>query len=63
MKLTIFLIPFLIFLLSGCFNEKIDITVEYIINANWSKQNEQAWANSITINKMKVKKDSVINPF
>jgi hypothetical protein len=50
-------------ILGGCSDEKIEITNEYIINENWSKKNEEAWANSITINKMKVRKDSTINAF
>ncbi len=58
MKLTIFLVPFLIFLLSGCLNEKIEITREYIINPHWDEQ-----ANAIKINKMKLKNDSIINFF
>lgn len=47
----------------GCLNKKIEITSAYIINENWSKKNEQELANSITINKMNIKKDSAINPF
>ncbi len=47
----------------SCSRKKLEITNEYIINENWSKENENASANSITINKMKVKKDSSINPF
>lgn len=62
MKMNL-LIIFFILMLAACSNKKIEITSKYIINENWSKQNEAAWANSITINKMKIKKDSVINPF
>lgn len=50
-------------ILVGCSDNKIEITPDYIINENWSKKNEQALANSITIYKMKIKKDSTINPF
>src|SRR5688572_1370091 len=49
-------------LLTACSSKKIEITNEYIINENWSRQNEQAGANSIAINKMKVKPDSSFNP-
>jgi hypothetical protein len=52
-----------LFMLTGCWNAQVEITNEYIINGNWTKKNEQAWANSITIDKMKVKKDSTIDPF
>lgn len=47
---------------TGCSHKKIEITSDYIINENWNRQNEKALANSITINKMKVKLDSIINP-
>ncbi len=62
MKITSPLIPFVL-MLFGCSSGKVEITNEYIINENWSKQNEEAFANSITIDKMKVKKDSIIDPF
>lgn len=61
MKEKLFLILFAL-IFAGCSEKKIEITPEYIINENWSKKNEEAWANSITIQRMKVKKDSVINP-
>lgn len=61
MKKTHFAI-ILVLILGGCYDKKIEITAEYIINENWSKKNEQA-ANSIRINRMKVKDDSTINPF
>lgn len=57
MRLTGFCF-FLVLMLVGCSDEKIDITYDYIINPNWDEQ-----ANSIKINKMKVKNDSTINPF
>lgn len=47
-----------IFIISGCSTEKIEITADYIINPNWDEQ-----ANAIKINKVKLKKDSTINPF
>lgn len=51
----------LTFTLLGCSDRRrIQITNEYIINENWSKKNEQVNANSITIIRMKVKKDSTI---
>jgi len=51
--------PILIALMTvGCSEKKIEITPEYIINENWDEH-----ANAIEINKQKVKKDSVINPF
>lgn len=62
MKIVVMSILWLL-MFASCSNEKVEITPEYIINENWSKKNERAWANSITINKMKVKKDSTINPF
>ena len=40
----------------GCLNKKIEITPDYIINANWDEQ-----ANAIKINKLGLKKDSIIN--
>ena len=42
---------------NSCVN-KIQITPEYIINPNWSKQ-----GNAIMIDKLIVKKDSAIDPF
>lgn len=48
---------------ASCSNETVEITNQYIINQHWNKKNEEASANSITINKMKIKKDSTINPF
>jgi hypothetical protein len=57
MKITWFYLGILL-LLTGCSDYKIVITSEYIINPNWDEQ-----ANSIKINKMKIKKDSTINPF
>lgn len=55
----------LVFMLTGCFdfNKRMDITSEYIINEKWDKKKEEIAANSIEIKKMKVKKDSTINPF
>ncbi|WP_346320279.1 hypothetical protein [Chitinophaga sp. YIM B06452] len=44
--------------LTGCLWEKIEITSDYIINGNWSEH-----VNSIEINKLRLKKDSTINPF
>jgi hypothetical protein len=43
---------------ASCSDKQIEITTEYIINENWDEH-----ANAIEINKQKVKKDSVINPF
>lgn len=48
-------------ILAGCSN--VEITNEYIINTNWTKEGERDWSNSITIYKAKPKTDSVINPF
>ena len=56
-----FCIP--ICMLTACSGKKIEITNEYIINENWTRENEQAWANSIMINRMRVKQDSSIYPF
>jgi len=50
-------------IIPGCANKKIEITHEYIINENWSKKNDVAGGNAIKIDKMKVKKDSIINLF
>jgi len=50
-------------LFTACSNKKVEITSEYIINENWNKANEEALANSITINRMKVREDSIINAF
>jgi len=52
----IFLI--IIFAFTGCLKKKIEITANYITNANWDEQ-----ANAIKINKLNLKKDSTINPF
>ena len=43
---------------AGCSNEKIEIKADYITNANWNEQ-----ANAIKINKLRLKKDSTINPY
>ena len=48
---------------SSCSDKKLEITSDYIINENWNKNNEQASANSITVEKMVVREDSTINPF
>ena len=50
-------------MLVGCTDKKIEITSEYIINENWTKKKEKDWGNKIEIYKLKVKKDSIINPF
>ena len=44
--------------LASCSDKKIGITSDYIINANWNNQ-----ANAIKINKLRLKKDSIINPY
>ena len=62
MKNSIFTVIVMITII-GCSEKKVEITPEYIINENWNKENEKAWANSITIQRMKVKKDSSIDPF
>ena len=49
-------------ILDSCSDKKIEITPEYIINENWSKMNDEGGGNSIKINKMKVKRDSIANP-
>jgi hypothetical protein len=51
------------FLITDCTNRKVEITNDYIINEYWTKENEQASANSIVIDKMKPRKDSVVDPF
>lgn len=49
---------------SGCsLKKETEITSEYIINQNWSKNRGRAGGNSIQIVKLKVKKDSLISPF
>lgn len=53
----------IIMLFGGCVNKKIEITNEYIINEYWSKKNDISGGNSIKINKMTIKKDSVFNPY
>lgn len=45
-------------LLASCYDKEIDITSDYIINANWNNQ-----ANAIKINKLRLKKDSLIDPY
>ena len=44
---------------TSCYNKKIEITTEYIINENWGKQ----MSRPIMVEKMRVKRDSIINPF
>lgn len=54
-----FLYLFIILIYSSCDNnKKIEITAEYIVNENWNEL-----ANSIKIDKMILKKDSVIDLF
>ena len=62
MKEKIFPVLFAL-IVAGCSDKKIEITPEYIINENWSKKNDQGGGNSIKIDKMRVRKDSIINPF
>jgi len=62
MKVYIFLILFAL-MFAACSNEKIEITSDYIINEFWNKDDEQVGANSIQVKKMKVKKDSLLNPY
>lgn len=52
----------LVGLLTGCSHKKIEITREYIINEHWNKRNDVAGGNSMKIEKMKVKKDSIFYP-
>ena len=47
---------FVVCLITGCGNKTIEITSDYIINENWDKQ-----ANAIKIQRMRLKKDSVID--
>ena len=64
MKTTGFLLLFLvIFIRCLNFNKRIEITSEYIINEHWDKRSEEIGANSITIKRMNVKRDSLIDPF
>ena len=60
MRHTLFATMF-VFMLAGCAAPRIEITRDYIINENWSKKNDVVGGNSIKIEKMKVKKDSIIN--
>lgn len=48
----------LIFMFTGCSDKKIEITNEYVVNSNWDEH-----ANAIEVIRLKVKSDSVINPF
>ncbi|RAJ06807.1 hypothetical protein LX64_01934 [Chitinophaga skermanii] len=57
MKYSLFSLVMLI-ALTGCLKNKIAITADYIINPNWDE-----YENSITIQKVKVRKDSTLNPF
>ena len=50
-------------LFTACSSKKIEITSEYIINENWNRRDEQALANSITINRIIVRRDSIMNAF
>lgn len=49
--------------IAGCSKKKIEITPEYIINENWSKKNDEGGGNSIKIDRMTIKKDSILDPF
>jgi hypothetical protein len=60
MKALVLFIVLCAFCFTSCLNNKrIEITTEYIINENWKIE----WSNSLYIDRMKVKKDSSINPF
>lgn len=48
---------------ASCTEQDVQITNEYILNKNWTKGKNGEDANSIGIIKMKVKKDSLLNPF
>jgi len=50
-------------MLPGCFNEKIEITSEYIVNERWNKRGEEVGSNSIEVKRLKQRKDSTIDPF
>ncbi len=58
MRNLIILICVLFF--TGCLSsgQQIEITPEYIINGNWDEH-----ANALEVSRLKVKKDSAINPF
>lgn len=60
-----YLFFFAFLLLLSCIgpNKPIEITSEYFINGNWNQTSEKAMANSIEVKRMKIKKDSLINPF
>lgn len=51
------------FIFISCLNKRIEITSDYVINENWNKRGDETGGNSIAISKMKLRKDSVINPF
>ncbi len=55
---NLFILLITVLTVGGCLNKKIEITAEYITNANWDKQ-----ANAIKINKLRLTNDSTINPF
>lgn len=47
----------ILFMLTGCLHENIEITSEYMINDSWNKHD------AIEINKLKIKRDSSLNPY
>lgn len=60
MKVSKWFIVFIVLGFVSCSGIKsIEITAEYIINENWRKE----WSKPIMVEKMKVKMDSIINPF
>jgi hypothetical protein len=63
MYITLNKLSVVVLVLASCSSNKIEISPEYILNENWTKKNETAWANTITIQKMKEKKDSIIDPY
>jgi hypothetical protein len=56
-------ILFFALILVGCYDKRVEITPEYIINENWNKRGEEIGANSIEIKRMSLKKDSTLSPF
>jgi hypothetical protein len=59
MNVTKWFIVFIALSFASCSTKNIEITTEYIINENWGKQ----MSKPILVEKMWVKKDSLINPF
>jgi hypothetical protein len=63
MRLVVFCLVTVLFLVCGCANESVVITPQYISNADWNRKAESLDGNRIKIARLKLKQDSVLDPF